>query len=561
MEFPKDEVKNKIVWTKGADFTDGSPRYTFEGRDPATTYERFQVVIYTERELRYAHDPGSLCNHYYGYVRDDKMECAETIGPYYSVREAKWRTLELFNSFVQQYAAQELDSTTPESADYGHDDQQEHLQYQWAGGTPQRKYTRALKELGIAVIFEKENINSLEEDSELRITLSGAFAQSESESISANVTWGKRRAMESGKAAIQYKYLYGYRRGADDKPEIIPEEAEVVRWIYERYLAGASTRMLRDELHEQGVIYSEKSPQWTLPHIKSILRNEKYCGDVLMQKTFQQDVINRRVIKNTGQLPMYLIENHHEGIVSREKYNAVQAEMARRKAAKSPSKRASTGLSAYTSRYALSDRLVCGECGTLYRRCTWTRPDGKRVVWRCVSRLDYGKKYCHSSPTLDEVPLQQAIIAALNTVLPDLDGRIRQITEALEAEVIPFPGSGMSLGDIDRRLTELEAQFQRLLEKAADDPIAYGNQFKEILDEQTALKELRATILAENKKHAEADRRIRDAAGMLENAVPHIAEWDESAIRQLVAQVKVLSKNEISVTLKSGIEIRQSISN
>ena len=104
-------------------------------------------------------------------------------------------------------------------------------------------------------------------------------------------------------------------------------------------------------------------------------------------------------------------------------------------------------------------------------------------------------------------------------------------------------------------------QFQRLLEKAADDPIAYGDQFKEILDEQTALKELRASILAESKEHTEADRRIRDAAGMLENAVPHIAEWDESAVRQLVAQVKVLSKNEISVTLKSGIEIRQSISN
>lgn len=222
-----------------------------------------------------------------------------------------------------------------------------------------------------------------------------------------------------------------------------------------------------------------------------------------MQKTFQQDVINRKAIKNTGQLPMYLIENHHEGIVSREKYDAVQAEMARWNAAKSPSKRASTGLAAYTSRYALSDRLVCGECGTLYRRCTWTHPDGKRVVWRCVIRLDYGKKYCHSSPTLDEAPLQQAIIASLNTVLPDLDGRIRQITEALEAEVIPFPGSGMSLGDIERRLAELEEQFQRLLE----------------------------------------------------NAVPHIAEWDESAVRQLVAQVKVLSKNEISVMLKSSIEI------
>ncbi len=228
-----------------------------------------------------------------------------------------------------------------------------------------------------------------------------------------------------------------------------------------------------------------------------------------MQKTFQQDVINRKAIKNTGQLPMYLIENHHKGIVSCEKYDTVQAEMAQRKAAKSPSKNAVTGMASYASKYALSERLVCGECGTLYRRCTWTRNGEKRIVWRCVSRLDYGKKYCHNSPTLDEAPLQQAIIAALNTVLPDLDGRIRQITEALEAEVIPFPGSGMSLGDIERRLAELEQQFQRLLE----------------------------------------------------NAVPHIAEWDESAIRQLVAQVKVLSKSEISVMLKSSIEIRQSMSN
>lgn len=249
-----------------------------------------------------------------------------------------------------------------------------------------------------------------------------------------------------------------------------------------------------------------------------------------MQKTFQQDVINRKVIKNTGQLPMYLIENHHEGIVSREKYDAVQAEMARWNAAKSPSKRASTGLSAYTSRYALSDRLVCDECGTLYRRCTWMRPDGKRVVWRCVSRLDYGKKY-YSLPTLDEAPLQQAIIAALNTVLPDLNGRIRQITEALEAEVIPFPGSGMSLGDIDRRLAELEEQFQRLLEKAADDPAAYGSQFKEILDEQTFLKEKRSGILADNSEQAKANQRIMDAAQTLENASPHITEWDESAVK------------------------------
>ena len=278
-----------------------------------------------------------------------------------------------------------------------------------------------------------------------------------------------------------------------------------------------------------------------------------------MQKTFRQDFINRKAIKNTGQLPMYLIENHHEGIVSREKYDAVQAEMARRNAAKSPSKNAVTGMASYASKYALAERLVCGECGTLYRRCTWTRNGEKRVVWRCVSRLDYGKKYCHNSPTLDEAPLQQAILAALNKAMADKNSLIRQITDAMETEIIPFPGGTMSLGDIERRLRELEQQFQTLLEKAADDPAAYGGQFKEILDEQTLLKERRSGILADNNEQSKANQRIMDAAQTLENASPHITEWDESAIRQLVETVKVLSKDEIAVTLKGGIEIRQKI--
>ena len=420
-------------------------------------------------------------------------------------------------------------------------------------------YIRALKQLGIAVIFEKENINSLEEDSELRITLSGAFAQSESESISANVTWGKRRAMEAGKVSIQYKKLYGYRKGEDGQPEIIPEQAEIVRWLYERYLTGASLRMIKDELEQQGVKCFEDSPEWTISRIRSILQNEKYCGDVLMQKTFRQDFINRKAIKNTGQLPMYLIENHHEGIVSREKYDAVQAEMARRNAAKSPSKNAVTGMASYASKYALSERLVCGECGTLYRRCTWTRNGEKRVVWRCVSRLDYGKKYCHNSPTLDEAPLQQAILAVLNTAMADKNSLIRQITAAMETELIPFPGSTMSLGDIECRLRVLEQQFQTLLEKATDDPAAYGGQFKEILDEQTFLKKKRSVILANNNEQAKANQRIMDAAQTLENASLHITEWDESAVRQLVETVKILSKDEVAVTLKGGIEICQKI--
>lgn len=237
----------------------------------------------------------------------------------------------------------------------------------------------------------------------------------------------------------------------------------------------------------------------------------------------------------------------------------MQTETARRTAGKSPSKRSTTGRSCYASKYALSERLVCGECGTLYRRCVWTRPEGKRIVWRCTSRLDYGKKYCHNSPTIDEAPLQQAILAAIDTAMEDKGNLISKITGALQTETIPFPGRAMSLGEIDRRLRELEGRFEKLLETAADDPLTYGGQFKELLDEQTSLKETRTEILAESAKNAESDRKIQYAVQVLEASPLQLTEWDESTIRQLITQVKVLSKDEIMVILKGGIEIRQSI--
>ena len=148
----------------------------------------------------------------------------------------------------------------------------------------------------------------------------------------------------------------------------------MVRSIYDQYLTGASLRMIKDRLEAEHIFNVAEEPQWTLSAIRNILTNEKYCGDVLLQKTFISDCISRKVIRNTGQLPMYLIENHHEAIIDRKTFDAVQAEMARRNAGKSPSKKtAPTGKSAYTSKYALSERLVCGECGTLYRRCTWAK--------------------------------------------------------------------------------------------------------------------------------------------------------------------------------------------
>ena len=423
-------------------------------------------------------------------------------------------------------------------------------------------YIRALRELGIAVIFEKEGINTLESDSEMLITILGAFAQAESESISGNVVWGIRQAMREGKVSYQYKRWYAYRKGTDGRPEIIPEQAEVVRQIYDRYLAGASLRQIKEGLEAQNILNVDGEPEWTLSVIKGILTNEKYCGDALLQKTFIQDCISKKVIRNTGQLPQYLIQNCHQGIVSRQIYDSVQAEMARRNAGKSPSKKyAPTGRTSYASRYALSERLVCGECGTLYRRCVWAKNGRKRVVWRCVSRLDYGTKYCHSSPTLDEEPLQRAILAAINEAMGSRDEMTSQITEAMELELAPLPGQAVSLADIQRKIGELEGQFNRLLEQAAEQMEAqdYMAQFQRITDEITTLKEQRAQIEEQRTSSAVAVQRMATTAALMEKMSPELTESDESWIRQLVDTVKVLSEVAIIVYLRGGIEIRQSI--
>ena len=424
-------------------------------------------------------------------------------------------------------------------------------------------YVRALKELGIAVIFEKENMNTLEIDSEILITMLGAFAQSESESISANVRWGIRQAMKEGKATIQYKYLYGYRKGDDGKPEIIPDQAEVVRKIYDLFLSGTPVRGIQEYLNASAVPNINGESKWARSAIDSILTNEKYCGDVLLQKTYIDDCINKKVKKNTGQLPMYLVQNHHEGIISRETFDAAQAELSRRNAGRSPSKKnAPTGRSRYSSKYALSDRLYCGECGTRYQRCTWRNRDGsKRIVWRCVSRVDYGSKYCHDSPTLDEEPLHRAILAAINSAVKDKDNIVYNLKAAMEKELAPAAGQQLSLSEIDNRLEQLNTEFSKVLAEASEsgDQAAYSDRFREIMQKQTVLKAQRDEIqrmLAESGKAAAHIEQCRQAAETTPSA---ITEWDDALIRQVVESVTVETGNEIIVALKSGASIHQEL--
>ena len=424
------------------------------------------------------------------------------------------------------------------------------------------KYMRALKELGIAIIFEEQNLNTLDNKSEMLFTVMSAFAQSESESISENVKWGKRQAMREGKAVIQYKHLYAYEKGPDGKPRIIPEQAEVVRHIYDSYLAGHSLDMIRKDLEDRGIRTVSGGVTWSKAVVRGILQNEKYCGDVLQQKSFVNDCISRKHIRNVGQLPMYLTQDHHEGIVSRDTFNAVKAEFARRNSGHAPSqKQAPTGRSCYSEKYALTGRLVCGECGTLYRRCVWSKNGKKKAVWRCTSRIDYGTKYCHESPTLHEEPLKAAILAAINSAMSRRAALVEQIADAMRMELAPVPGETMSLSDIDRRLAELDGEFRELFAASKEDGgyLKHADTFKRIAEDMAALKEKKALILAQQEGNSAANRRIQDAVNILNAGSAEITEWDKDMIRQLVDTVKVLSADKIRVYLRGGMEIEQTI--
>ncbi len=219
------------------------------------------------------------------------------------------------------------------------------------------EYVRQLKDLGIGVIFEKENINTLTMTSEFMISLYGSFAQAESESISKNVSWGKEKAYREGKVQFQYKYLLGYKKGADGKPEIVPEDAEIVRMIYKLFLDGYSMRHIKKVLEGGGYLTATGKKTWNESLISSILKNEKYVGDALMQKTYTLDCITHKVVKNHGERPMYLVTDHHDPIVDRDTFNRVQQELARRISKRKISDKTVTEQGKYSSKYALTDDL------------------------------------------------------------------------------------------------------------------------------------------------------------------------------------------------------------
>lgn len=414
---------------------------------------------------------------------------------------------------------------------------------------------RLLKANGIGVYFEKENINTLTESSEFLITLFSGFVQAESESLSKNVAWGKAKSAEAGKVTFQYKKMLGYRKGADGQPEIVPEEAEVIKRIYHRYLDGCTLGQIKRELDEDNVPTAQGVEFWSPAIIHNILTNEKYIGDALLQKTYVTDCISKKVKKNQGERAMYYVENNHPAIISREMFDQVRNEMTRRSSKRKVlQKSGKTELGKYSGKYALTELLVCGECGSPYKRVTWARNGKKRIVWRCVSRLEFGTQYCHNSPTLDESKLHSAILASMNEfaairqeVCPDVLAMAEEAKQALSQAGAKLLELKKHMETVSREQSDL---LDRLLENMGDAEL--NAKMKALTDEKESLK---AQILDARQMEVSLEEQATRHQQMWDSIMECSAGYTEFAdefVRQIIQKITVEDEETIRIHFRDS---------
>ena len=317
-------------------------------------------------------------------------------------------------------------------------------------------YIRKLKALNIPIIFEKESVNTLEASGELMVTILASIAQQESASISQNVRMGINFGFQEGRGRVNFSAFLGYRRG--DKPgtyEIVPAEADVVRRIYRQFLEGYSPKMIADGLMEDGICTPSGGEIWYPSTVASILENEKYAGDLLMQKWYVEDYLTHKCVKNSGEKPQYFVEDDHDPIVPKAVFYQVQGEKKRRSGlAKDPSKLR------FGNRLALNGRLICGKCGRTLKR--YVKPDDALTDWRCRQRALVKKTDFHEDvPTrcdcriVRELEAQRAVVMAFNTLPSRREELVVQRERLLTGEI----------GRIDALLKTLDGQQDRLEER------------------------------------------------------------------------------------------------
>ena len=418
-------------------------------------------------------------------------------------------------------------------------------------------WVRKLREKNVAVYFEKENLNTLDDSTEMILTILSSQAQEESRAISTNVKWGYARKFEKGESTRQRSY--GFRKAPTGEMCIVEEEAAVIRNMARWFLDGDSLERIKHRLEEAGIETTTGKKTWSTGTIYNILINEKIMGDVLLQKTFTADYLTKRRVKNSGQQKQYYVKNHHEAIIPKTVYYKIQEEIARRSSLKKAgTRKGKTAQGVYSSKYALTGIMVCNECGAHYRRTTWAKNGKKVIVWRCINRLEHGTKRCHESPTLKEEVIQEAIMGKLHSLSIDqeeenfLNGVKEDILRA--AKVV---GGACTEEEIDKTIEELRDQLMDYVGMAAREHGGenwYSDRMRKLGLQISELKRRRESIREQEK--------IRDEYEYLDQEISRIigetggatgAEFDNIFIRQIVREIRVISKNKLQIQLRTGM--------
>ena len=421
---------------------------------------------------------------------------------------------------------------------------------------------RKLKEKNVAVVFEKEGVNTLDGTGEILITILSSLAQEESRNISENTRWGVVRKFEKGKVIVNHNKFMGYTKNENGDLVIVPKEAEIVRLVFRLYLEGYSTGKIAKYLEEQKIKTATGLEKWHDTVVLKMLRNEKYMGDALLQKTYTVDFMTKKKVMNKGIVPQYYVEDDHEAIIPKDLFYRVQEELARRASVnKSAVTRKKNMKSKYSSEYALTGILLCGECGQEYRRVTWARNGKKKIVWRCSNRLTNGTKYCKDSVTLEEGILNRTVMEAIHRITCN-DGNF---ASALRQNVIRVIGSYGREQEPDEYDEKIKAKQEEMVSLIAENAAisSYTDEFDEryrrIAEEISTLKEEQLEARRKKKLAESYNRRVQDMDNFLKQQTYQMPEFDNDLVRRLIANIKVVSEDKLLIQFQSGIVMEQEI--
>lgn len=399
---------------------------------------------------------------------------------------------------------------------------------------------RKLTDLGISIFFEKENINTMDAKGEVLLTIMASLAQQESQSLSQNVKLGFQYRYQQGQITVNHNRFLGYTK--DEKGQLIidPDEAVVVRRIYREYLEGASLQQICRGLEADGILTGAGKQKWRPETLHKILKNEKYIGDALLQKTYTVDFLEKKRVPNNGLVPQYYVENSHESIIPRDLYMQVQEEMVRRANLHSGKNRKKR---VYSSKYALSSIVYCPKCGDIYRRVVWNNRGKQSIVWRCCTRMEHGPGTCDAD-AIHESELQNLVVRAINMAL----GKRDSMNDALQrnVEAVLSGTDGIPLDEIDARVEEL----QKELLKVAN---AKGN-YDSIVDEIYSLREAKQNAQVEGAEREGMKKRISEMQQFLAEQQQDITEYDEQLVRRLIEKITVYDER-VTVEFKSGTSV------